>query len=164
MTQDMREFGDLLPRMGFELLRNETETLFITSDNPVAYLDPSKPSGIARPYVTGRNIELVFPLDARTMLCGSDRLPFSAGTEIPMRTVDTCQVAAVNGITALFGYRFLFAADRANDKLARDCAAISPVLEATVHHEDREVKIFVGHKFGPRPVLHRSVQDLNRGW
>jgi len=164
MSQDMREFGDLLPRMGFELLRNETEALFITSDNPVAYLDPSKPSGIARPYVTGRNIELVFPLDARTMLCGSDRLPLSAGKEIPTRTVGAGEVSAINGITALFGYRFLFAADQANDKLAHDCAAVSPVLDAAVQQEGREVKIFVGHKFGTRPTLHRSVQDLARGW
>ncbi len=159
MTDDMRRFGDLTRKMGFELLLNQTVHDFITSDNPVAYFDPSISFHKLRPYEVDRQVELYFPIDARTLLRGSHRLRFR-GHAPSIRRVDNPEVVLrMNRMTARFGYRFIFAKDRSCEKLAIAHSKMSPVLDARLDGKGREIKIYLRHKFGERPRLNKFRPD-----
>lgn len=45
----LRGVADLYERVGFEVLHNQTDVGFITSDNPVIYFDPDLPDASVRP-------------------------------------------------------------------------------------------------------------------
>jgi len=152
MSDDMRRFADTTLYLGFEILLNETPLDFISSDNPVAYFDPSISGTRNVPYDVDRKVELYFPLDARTLLRGSHRLRAHGHVPRVRRLAEEARVRAINRTIAQFGYRFLFAKSRAHDALAY--AATSPVLDADVRRpREREVEIHLKHKFGPRPKL-----------
>jgi len=74
MRADFKQFGDQCFQMGFEVLHNGLDTPFITSDNPVCIYDPRQRPAARRPYEFDGQVELIFPLDARTLLRGSNRL------------------------------------------------------------------------------------------
>jgi hypothetical protein len=154
MPDDMRRFADITLLLGFEILVNDTHLDFISSDNPVAYFDPSRSGPQSVPYDVDRKIELYFPLDARTLLRGSHRLRTRGQVPRVRRLADEGKVRAINRIIAQYGYRFLFAKDRSHDALALAYGAISPVLDADVQKpREREIEIHIKHKLGPRPKL-----------
>lgn len=159
MSDDMRRFGDLTRGMGFELLLNQTDLDFISSDNPVAYFDPSTPSHRLRPYEVDRKIELYFPIDARTLLRGSHRLRFNGRPPAVRRISTPATVLRVNQMTARFGYRFIFAKDRSCEKLAITHSKTSPTLEAWVEGEGMDIKMYLRHRFGERPKLNKFRPD-----
>jgi hypothetical protein len=45
MSDLARGFGVILDHLGFEVLHNETDVSFLTSDNPVVCFDPTVPEG-----------------------------------------------------------------------------------------------------------------------
>jgi len=152
MSDDMRGLADMTLILGFEVLLNETDLDFISSDNPVAYFDPSGPE--VTPYDVDRKVELYFPLDARTLLRGSHRLRTRGHIPRVRPLADKMRVRAINRTIAQFGYRFLFAKDRTHDALALAHAARSPVLDAEVRKpRERTIEIHLRHKFGSRPKL-----------
>lgn len=152
MGADMRRFGDLTRRLGFEILCNETGVDFISSDNPVAYYDPTDP-GIRHPYINNTRIELLFPVSARHVLRGSTAL-VRHGHAARFRALrDPARVRAINRTTARYAYRLAFARDRSTDALIDRHRATSPVLNAQVVRKPGEVQYHIGHKFGPRPAL-----------
>jgi hypothetical protein len=152
MGEDMRRFGDLTLRLGFEILCNETGADFLTSDNPVAYFDPDD-AGIRRPYLENKKVELYFPLTPRHVLHGTSRL-LRLGPAPRFRSVDDPgKVRTINRITSRFAYRLAFAADRSQDELIQRHAATSPILEARVVRKPAEIQFHIGHKFAPRPIL-----------
>jgi Protein of unknown function (DUF4238) len=154
MSEDMRALADMTLLLGFEILLNETDLDFISSDNPVVYFDPSKPSPEVTPYDVDRKVELYFPLDARTLLRGSHRLRTRGQIPRVRSLTDKMRVRAINRTIAQFGYRFMFANDRTHDALALAHAARSPVLDAEVRKPStREIEIHLRHKFGSRPKL-----------
>lgn len=150
--KDMGRFAELVRRLGFEILCNETGTGFLTSDNPVAYYDPDDP-GIRRPYVENDKVELYFPLSPRHMLHGSTRLLRLGQVPRFKPITDAAIVRKLNRITARFAYRLTFAADCVHDSLVLQHAATSPVLKARVVRKLREVQIHIGHQFAARPLL-----------
>jgi hypothetical protein len=152
MGDDMRRFGDLTLRLGFELLINDTGVDFITSDNPVAYFDPND-AGIRHPYINNEKVELYFPLSPKVALHGANRLR-RFGQTPRFRTIDgVAKVRAINRVTARFAYRLAFARDRSHDDLIARHAATSPVLDAAVVRKPKEIQYHIGHRFGPRPDL-----------
>lgn len=162
MSEDMRRFGDMTQRLGFEILCNETGTDFITSDNPVAYFDPGD-AGIRRPYIENEKIELYFPLSPTLAFHGANRLR-RFGQMPRFRTVtDTTKVRAINRITARFAYRLAFARDRSHNDLIARHSATSPVLDPKVVRKPKEIQYHVGHRFGPRPTLLKFRPELCEG-
>lgn len=152
MSKDMGRFAELIRRLRFEILYDETGAGFLTSDNPVAYYDPADP-GIRRPYIENDKVELYFPLSPRHMLHGSTRL-LRAGQVPRFKPItDPAITRKLNRITARFAYRLAFAADRAHDALVLQHAETSPVLKARVVRKSREIQYHIGHEFGPRPLL-----------
>lgn len=150
---DIKEFGDLCCRMGFEVVHNTSDVPFITSDNPVCYYDPSQSLQRRTPYDVGREIELICPLDASTLLRGSHRL---APTNTIVRhkiLTDASAVRRYNRTISEFSYRLMIARDRA-DAVARMYAGRCPTIDVDVAFEGtdgRHVKIYWRHVFAARP-------------
>ena len=152
MSEDMRRFGGMTRRLGFEILRDDTGTGFITSDNPVAYFDP-KDRGIHCPYIESTKVELYFPLSPRHILHGANRLKRFGQIPRFHGISDTKRVHAINRITSRFAYRLAFAANRSHEDLIQRHSATSPVLDAKVVRKPAEIEYHIGHKFAGRPSL-----------
>jgi len=157
MRADFKLFGDLCFRLGFEVLHNVTGVPFITSDNPVCFYDPEKPAHTRRPYVQGDDVELIFPLDARTMLRGWSRLRPTNQVVRHRRLTDAAKVRRMNRTVAQFAYRLIIASDRTTDALARRYAGLVPTVEVKVCRVGTEVQIIWNHVFGPRPALCQYI-------
>ena len=160
ISADLKSFGNLCFRLGFEVVHNTSSTAFVTSDNPVCFYDPTDTVQTRTPYNVGRHVELVFPLDARTLLRGSTRL-VPVNQVIRHKTLcDAASVRRLNRTIAQFGYRFFLASDRSCDDLARVYADRCPTVEIDVGFEGeggREVRIVWRHVFGPRPPIPTYV-------
>ena len=144
-----RGFGNLLDRLGFEVLHNKTDVSLLTSDNPVVCFDPTAPEGRVLPYQVRPphgSIELLFPIDAETVLRGHTRLR-RAGPRSLRHVVltDRQQAKRINRFIARFGYRFVFARDRSHEALILKHASTSPVIDML------NGRVF-GWVFGPRPT------------
>jgi len=78
MPELAKGFGVVLDQLGFEVIHNETDVIFLTSDNPVVYFDPSVQEARALPYRVQPpygSIELLFPISADICLRGRTGLP-----------------------------------------------------------------------------------------
>lgn len=153
MMDDMRAFGDLCFKLGFEVLHNRTSTPFITTDNPVCFYDPEVPRHLRRPYEYRKELELIFPLDAWRLLRGSTRLA-PVNSIIRHRGLsDPAGVRQMNRTIAQFGYGLYIARDRSADELVRRYAGLCPTVEPYVFEGERSFFVYGAHIFGPRPVL-----------
>lgn len=144
-------FGVVLDQLGFEVLHNKTDESFLTSDNPVICFDPTVGEGRVLPYQVRPplgSIELLFPIDAETVLRGrSGRRPLRH-----VKLTDRQAVKRINRFTARFGYRFVFARNPGHEALIAKYAATSPVLKSVTVPGPRSGKVvFSGWVFGPRP-------------
>lgn len=159
MSEDMKAFGDLTLRLGFEILHNRTGRPFITSDNPVAYFDPVPSEAVMTPYNAENDIEFLFPISSDMILRGSHKLkPYSR--VVRHRVVTNRDVVRrINRITARFAYRLVLSPDRTVDRMVTAFADISPVLWTRLGGSLRDLKIYYGHEFGQRPKLSKFVQD-----
>ena len=153
MNADFKAFGDLCFQIGFEVLHNTTDVPFITSDNPVCIHDPTVPTLRRRPYTHGRNVELLFPIDAWTILRGSSRL--SPVNHVGRHRIigDSAAVRRINWTTARYAYRLSIASDRSADAVIARNAAESPTVSTRVVMVGKEIQIIWEHVFGPRPSL-----------
>jgi Protein of unknown function (DUF4238) len=97
-------FGVVLDQLGLEVLHNKTDESFLTSDNPVICFDPTVGEGRVLPYQVRPplgSIELLFPIDAQTVLRGrSGRRPLRH-----VKLTDRQAIKRINRFTARFGYR-----------------------------------------------------------
>lgn len=116
MGRDFRDFGDLGFRIGFEILHNTTTIPLVTSDNPVCIYDPRTPIEGRIPYPASDQIELIFPLDARTLLRGSTRLAPVNQIVRHRLLSDRREVRCYNETIAQFAYGFVIASDRSSDQ------------------------------------------------
>jgi hypothetical protein len=145
-------FGLVLGNLSFEVLHNETGVRFITSDNPVAYFNPSIPESRVLPYVVrppDGPIELLFPIDPDTMLHGC------VGTA-PIRHAvlrDPQMAKRFNRLIARFAYRLMFASDRSADAVIAKHSNTSPIMEFPPAASTDATKLTFSFGFGPRPRL-----------
>lgn len=134
MTQLLRYIGSHIDTLGYQILRNETDIDFITSDNPVSYYTVTAKGLI--PYVVDANgpSELLYPVTSRLALLGStaDRKRFVRKGLKFAATRNPDKVRSINRTTAQFGYEALFSSTRLPPVFARKYAK-SPVL-----HPDSE--------------------------
>lgn len=129
MTDLMSGFARVVDACVFEILHNQTNTDFLTSDNPVAVFDPSVPESQMKPYQLQadlQSIELLFPLTSRLMLRGIAGLRFAPAVR-HLRLTSEQEVKRLNRIGAKFGYRMIFANSREFALLALKYAYLSPV-------------------------------------
>lgn len=162
MSGDMKRFGDLMRPLGFEVIVNETESPFITSDNPVAYYDAADP-GIRIPYYESQSLELYFPLTGTHVLHGSPKL-LRQGPLPRFRGVrDPSRVKAINRITARFAYRFGFARDNSAADLIKQHSGTSPVAHVRVVRRPKEIQYHLAHRFAERPKLNKFRPELCEG-
>ena len=162
MSDDMKRFGDLMRPLGFEVLVNETEAPFITSDNPVAYYDAADP-GIRIPYYEGRALELYFPLSGKHVLHGSPKL-LRHGPLPRFRLLrEPGRVRAINRITARFAYRFAFAVDDSAADLIGQHSGTSPVAHIRVVRRPKEIQYHLAHRFAERPKLNKFRPEICEG-
>lgn len=155
----LKRFSRLLDRLAFDVLHNETSVTFLTSDNPVAYFDPNVPEKSMQPYETREPngpVELLFPLDPRTILRGTmltgKRSPNSI---LHRRLKDEAAAHRFNRIAARFAYRMAFASDRSHRGVVRRYAALSPVLRDAGPIPGTPSRIIARSQFGPRPKKPR---------
>lgn len=163
MRREFKEFGDLCFRLGFEVLHNRTAIPFIASDNPVCIYDPKKAAHARRPYDFEDEIELIFPIDAWTLMRGSNRLkPVNrVGRHRSMSSASS--VRRINRTIAQFSYRFIIALDRSSDDLAFQYTHRVPTVEIDVRRKTpKEIQIVWNHAFGPIPQLSQLIDSPER--
>ena len=150
-------FGIVLDHLGFEVLDNKTGVSFLTSDNPVMYFDPSVAEARVLPYQVRPpwgSIELLFPIDADTVLRGHTGLRRVGPRNLRHVTLtERHEAKRINRFVARFGYRLVFSRDRAHEALIVKHAGTSPVIETiTVPSPTGKGSVAVnGCVFGPRP-------------
>jgi Protein of unknown function (DUF4238) len=137
MGQMMRAFKWLIGRVGFEVLHNETESDFLTSDNPVSIFDSSVLEKVMRPYVVApecQTIELLYPVNCRTLIRGRSALAQRHSERGPkhVKLKDESEVRRINRLTAKFAYELLIASNAAHSGLLRAYADVSPVIENSI--------------------------------
>lgn len=126
-------FATVVDRLGLQIVHNMTDVDFITSDNPVVYFDPERSEAGVLPYTVlpSGPVELLMTIDRRTVLRGHSRNKWrfaAQGAEhFELRSRD--EVKRINRMIARFGYRFVFAANQAHDRLVEKYAPHSPVIE-----------------------------------
>lgn len=156
MPQLMAAAERVRQMVGFEILHNETGRPFITSDNPVAWFDPSVPEAHRRPYAIrpqGR-VELQFPIDPWTLLRGSSSLlDRKSGPPLERRVRNEDAVRRHNRVTAKYAYRLAFGLDRSSDRLIGLFADSSPVLRSQTVPAPKGRLLGLETVFGPRPSL-----------
>jgi hypothetical protein len=137
MANLARGFADIVDRVGLEVIHNTTDEMFVTSDNPVIYFDPDVPEQSMLPYTVHPacgSIELLLPVDASTVVRGrsDDKRRFTRDGIRHVKLTSRQEVRRINRLIVRFGYRFIFARDRAHEALVRKHANRSPVFETTV--------------------------------
>jgi hypothetical protein len=145
-----RGFGIVLDQLKFEVVHNETDVSFLTSDNPVAYFDPTVQEASVLPYQVRPpfgSIELLFPVDPDTVLRGC------TGPHALRHVTLTDRQSAkrINRFAARFGYRFVFSRDQTHEALITKHAGSSPVLKANVAPNPTSGPSFES-VFGVRPI------------
>lgn len=157
MSDELFAFGNLSFRLGYEVLHNRTGVPFLTSDNPVCSYDPRVPIHARLPYDHNGEVELIFPLDAWTLLRGSTRLRPVNLVVRHRQLSDGRSVRRLNRTIAQFGYRLLLGMDRSSDDLVRHHADRVPTVAIEPRRKGKAVEIHWRHIFGPRPALSQFI-------
>lgn len=153
MTEGMKAIAVLLQSLHFDVLHNQTNTPFLTSDNPVIYFDPSRSGNGIRPYsiAPDGSVEVLFPLTSKMLLRGRIRPKRS---DIGHRTLsDVKIVRRVNRLIARFAYQSIFAPKLGFERVIVNSAAESPVPRFDeVPDGAGGALTFMQMVFGPRPI------------
>lgn len=148
----VQALGQVIAMLGLQVVHNETETDFITSDNPVVWFDPFVPEGRMQPYhvdpALGR-VELLFPMTSRLLLRGHSGLREIHGLR-HVRLSATSEVKRINRLVARFGYRFVFANSNSYGVLVKKYSSMSPTLRMQCVPQDAGELVLSEHVFAPR--------------
>lgn len=155
---NMMDMAGLVNSIGYEIIHNRTPVDFITSDNPVAYYAAVDDDARIAPYSQGDRVELLFPLDARTLLRGATRLGRPGFVSRHRNLTREATVQRFNRIAARFAYRWAFATTRGHERVVQRFATTSAVIQYHLEDADtRDVKIVYDHVFGARPALSKFI-------
>lgn len=129
MTELLRAHGPIIETLGYQLVRNETDIDFITSDNPVSFYTLRGEEVV--PYVVHpkSRSELFFPVTSRLAIFGaaSDRKRYARRGLKSTIIRDAEKVRMLNRRTAKFGYEALFSSVRLPSVFVQK-HRLSPVL------------------------------------
>jgi hypothetical protein len=154
----MEDVGDIYRLIGFEIIHNQTNVDFITSDNPVSYFGYNRSNDKIIPYpyrLIHKYLDFQFPISPKILVRGSRKIPIIRdGMNLNHSMItDEREIYRINRTTAKFGYRFIFSQKAGIERLVAAHAASSPVprLDGTLVFTSRVMptREFV---FGPRTV------------
>jgi hypothetical protein len=132
MVAVMQATGQVFNQVGFYATHNKTDVPFLTSDNPVIWLDPSVQDTDLRPYVLQPDgpVVLLFPVSPSLIIYGHsswrDRF-VSEGLGIADLS-DTGLVEMINRQVCRFGSQAIFAQKEGQERLIREHAELSPTI------------------------------------
>jgi hypothetical protein len=154
MAKLLRQIGSHIDRLGYQILRNQTEIDFITSDNPVSYYTLTANELLAYVIRSDSRSELVYPITSRIALVGStaDRNRFVRKGLKFASTRDPDKVRSINRMTAQFAYEALFSSKQLPAAFVRKHQK-SPILSPDsmgFHPDEMQMPTFV---FGTRKKL-----------
>lgn len=155
MADLMKGFGNLLAVLGFQILHNDTDMSFITSDNPVLHFDPSVSEKEMKPYVVQLGhtpIELLFPIDSKHMLHGhTDLKPIPGQLNITYKSVnDPEMIMRFNRLVSRYAYEVVFANSTAHETVIKEYAHLSPVARVDIVSRPHGKLIISRYVFGQR--------------
>jgi hypothetical protein len=137
-------------------LHNSTDTPFLTSDNPVIWLDPSISDSAMRPYELQPNgpIVFIFPIAPDLALYGDSTMRDDFAYEglshkdFPEKTL----IDTINREVCRFAYRSVFGRGPEAQGLVQEYADICPTVESSfVSPGIATEKVIHRNAFGPRP-------------
>lgn len=129
----IRAMGKIFQRVGLKIIKNETNISFITSDNPVCVFDPSVVAKSMQPYVlrAGGPIELIFPVDQKTLVLGHTEMRENYLKHGPrrQRVRESKIISSYNVKIAKFAYHLLIGGSSDHRSLLKAFSDNSPVLQ-----------------------------------
>ncbi len=152
MTDLAKGVGQVIDALSYQILHNETDDQFLTSDCPVCYFDPLVSERIVKPYTVSPPygaIELIFPISSKLMLRGYTLFSSRDFSHLDLRRPD--EVRRYNRIVAKFGYRMILTGSYSHFALFSEYHESSPVLKTSVHKGERGEMLVFEHVFGKRP-------------
>jgi hypothetical protein len=154
MPRIIKGIGQVFSRIGIGVLHNKTAIPFLTSDNPVAWFDPSIPELNLKPYVLKPDgpIVLLFPVSSSMLIYGH--------TSILKRYVaeglghadlpDAGFVEMINRQVCRFGYQAIFAQKMGQEKLIQKHAELSPTVRFDKIATGKDQRVIFEMVFGKR--------------
>lgn len=157
MESELKTFGNLCFRLGFEVLHNATNTPFLTSDNPVCSYNPKQTLSTRRPYDHSGEVELIFPITAHMLIRGTSKRGPVNTISRHLTITDKRLIRRLNRTIAQFSYRMTIAQDQSSDDLVRVHAARVPTIQTDVRRNGKSVQIHILDVFAPRPRLSQFI-------
>lgn len=135
MVHIIQGMEQLYSRIGFAVVHNTTDQLFLTSDNPVLWFDPSLPFDKQLPYTIdpdGGPIFLAFTISPKLILIGSKELKDTFDRRgLQHREVPNEEwVNSINAQVCRFAYEAVIATDTTFQEMIAEFSTISPVHTA----------------------------------
>jgi len=150
--------GSLFDKMGLMAIHNATSRPFLTSDNPVAWFDPSKSFEDQTPYTVNPDgpILLLFPASPALLLLGATQYKevFTAEGLLHGDAPDDTWVEHINAQTCRFGYNAVISRDPGQERLIKQFAKVSPVHQAILTSSS-DGAVLHRQVFGPRVTKPR---------
>ena len=146
--------GEILDEIGLDVIHNETDIPFLTSDNPVVWYDPSIPEEKMQPYHLKPSgpIMLLFPVSPNLMIIGESFL-LEKFVRHGIEHVGCKSHEFVNKCNrwiCRFAYETVFARDRGQEAIIEEYADVSPVLKTTkIGHYTVHQRVFGKRKRKP---------------
>lgn len=155
MVATMQGMGRLYSMLGFAAVHNATARIFLTSDNPVLWFDPSLPFDAQRPYTInpdGGPAFLVFPVSPKLALVGSTEYKdtFSRHGLMHSDVPDETWVDLINAQVCRFAYEAVIARSAGQEEVIAKYADVSPVHEAVTQQVGKGMATIHRQVFGPR--------------
>ncbi len=129
----INKIGELFDTVGLAIIHNISDMPFLTSDNPVAWYDPSIPIESQNPYAISPDgpIAIQFPISPQMMLFGAKeyRERYCAEGLLHGEIPDVEWVRSVNTQTCRFGYGAVIAQQPGQEEMILAHSALSPVFD-----------------------------------
>jgi hypothetical protein len=128
IPETLRHVEDVFEKSTFFLLHNTSGAPFLTSDNPVAWFDPTVSPEHLLPYVhmPDGHVLLLFPVTPWLIVFGGTG--YDTGDWNHIDLPDPRSVATINETICRFAYEWVFAQSRDFGALIERHAALSPVM------------------------------------
>lgn len=155
MVAIMQGMGTLYSMLGFSAVHNETARPFLTSDNPVLWLDPSLPFNEQLPYTInphGGAVLFIFPVSPKLALIGSTEYQKTFGEQglLHSDVPNEAWVGLVNEQICRFAYEAVIAPAPGQEQMIAQYVGVSPVHEAIALPAGQGVATIHRQVFGPR--------------
>jgi hypothetical protein len=146
--------GQIFSRIGIGVLHNKTAIPFLTSDNPVAWFDPSIPELNLKPYVLKPDgpIVLLFPISSSMLIYGHTSIleRYVAEGLGHADLLDAGFVEMINRQVCRFGYQAIFAQKMGQEGLIQKHAELSPTVHFDKIATDKDQMVIFEMVFGKR--------------